>query len=226
MRKRFFIYLVVAALALPAALPAVGRAGQRGGSWATAGVREALRIGAQNAVSRTGRRDGFWGNLAIRILLPKELRPVERGLRAVGQDALVDEFVLSMNRAAERAAPYALDIFVDAVAEMTIDDAVGIVRGGETAATDYFRAKTEERLARAFRPVVEDSMEKVGATRRYKELTGQLPFFGRGSKLDLDGYVVSRALDGLFHVLGEEEAKIRRDPAARVTQILRDVFGP
>ena len=99
-------------------------------------------------------------------------------------------------------------------------------RGGETAATDYFRARTEERLARAFRPVVEESMDKVGATRQYKELTGQLPFFGRGSRLDLDGYVVSRALDGLFHVLGEEEAKIRRDPAARVTQILRDVFGP
>jgi hypothetical protein len=189
------------------------------------GLKEALRVGAGNAVRSTGRVDGFFRNAAIKILMPKQLRPLERGLRAVGQGALVDEFVLGMNRAAEKAAPFARDIFLDAISEMTFDDAVRILRGGDTAATDYFREKTSERLADAFRPAVEDATERVGVTRQYKDLVGRYGAFGlRGEAVDLDGYVVEKALDGIFHVLGEEERKIRRDPAARVTAILREVF--
>jgi hypothetical protein len=190
------------------------------------GLREALRVGAENAVQSTGRVDGFFRNAAIRILMPKQLKPLDQGLRAVGRGDIADEFVLAMNRAAERAAPHARDIFVDAILEMTFDDARRIIGGGDTAATDYFRDKTGARLAKAFRPVVESAMDDVGATRQYKEIVGRYRLFDfGGDAVDIDGYVVEKALDGLFHVLGEEEKKIRRDPAARVTKILRDVFG-
>jgi len=190
------------------------------------GLKEALRVGTDNAVRSAGRMDGYFRNAAIRILMPRQLRPLEQGLRAVGREDIVDEFVLAMNRAAERAAPYAKDIFVDAILEMTFDDARRIFSGGDTAATDYFRAKTSERLVEAFRPVVEDAMNDVGATRQYKEIVGRYRFLSvRGDAMDIDGYVVAKGLDGLFHILGEEEKKIRRDPAARVTRILRDVFG-
>lgn len=229
--RKFVLGVVMLAVATPAlaagSRAAAGAAPQFGASRIADGLKEALRIGTENAVRSTGRTDGFFRNLAIKILMPKELRAVERGLRAVGQDRVVDEFVLGMNRAAERAAPYARDIFVDAIMEMSFDDARRIVSGGDTAATDYFRDKTSERLARAFRPVVEDAMDDVGVTRQYKDLVGRygLLAFGSGDAVDIDGYVVARALDGLFHVLGEEEKKIRRDPAARVTAILREVFG-
>jgi hypothetical protein len=200
--------------------------GAQGRDRLTDGLKEALRVGTDNAVRSTGRVDGFFRNAAIKILMPKQLRPVERGLRAAGQDAIVDEFILGMNRAAEKAAPYARDIFLDAIMEMTFDDARQIFSGGDTAATDYFRRKTEDRLARAFRPIVEDAMNDVGVTRQYKELVGGYgALLGGGEAVDIDGYVVSKALDGIFHVLGEEERKIRRDPAARVTAILREVFG-
>ena len=214
--------LVLACLVSIAAAPVRAQGWDR----LTDGLKEALRVGTDNAVRSTGRVDGFFRNAAIKILRPKQLRTVERGLRAVGQGAIVDEFVLGMNRAAEKAAPFARDIFVDAIMEMTFDDARRIFSGGDTAATDYFRAKTEERLARAFRPIVEDAMDDVGVTRQYKELVGTYgAFLGGGEAVDIDGYVVARALDGIFHVLGEEERKIRRDPAARVTAFLREVFG-
>jgi hypothetical protein len=190
------------------------------------GLKEALRIGTGNAVARTGRKDGFFGNDVIKILMPSGLRAVERGLRAVGRGPDVDEFILSMNRAAERSAPLAKDIFWSAITQMTFDDARAILGGGDTAATEYFRRETSDRLAVAFRPVVEQAMNEVGATRRYKELVGRaqsLPFV-RTQALDIDAYVVTKALDGLFHVLGEEERKIRRDPAARVTSLLKEVF--
>jgi hypothetical protein len=203
---------------------------QRGGLGETrivAGLREALEVGVGNAVNVTGRLDGFFRNAAIKILLPRELQTLGKTLRAVGQGRLVDEFVLSMNRAAERAAPQARRIFVGAIREMSFDDARRILSGGDTAATDYFRRKTEDELADAFHPIVEKAMDEVGATRQYKELTGRLRDlpFGRSQSLDIDDYVVGKALDGLFYIVGEEEKKIRRNPAARVTEILRDVFG-
>jgi hypothetical protein len=151
---------------------------------------------------------------------------LEKGLRLVGYGPQVDEFVLSMNRAAERAAPQAKKIFWDAIGEMTFDDARKILNGSDTAATDYFRAKTTDTLTAAFRPVVDRAMNEFGVTRQYKELVGRyqaIPF-AKSEALDIDGYVVGKALDGLFHVLGEEEQKIRTNPAARVTDLLKEVF--
>ncbi len=191
------------------------------------GLKEALTIGTGNAVSQTGREDGYFGNAAIKILMPEKLRTLEKGLRAAGQGAKVDEFVLSMNRAAERAAPYAKDIFWGAIKEMTFDDARKIFTGGDTAATEYFQRKTTDKLTAAFRPIVAEATEEVGVTRQYKELTGSLsslPFLNTQS-LDIDDYVVRKGLDGLFYVLAEEEKKIRTQPAARVTSLLQEVFG-
>jgi hypothetical protein len=188
------------------------------------GLREALTIGAENAVERTGRVDGFFKNEAIKILMPERLRQVETGLRAVGYGQQADEFILAMNRAAERAAASAKPIFWEAIEGITIEDALGILRGGDTAATQYFRERTESGLATAFEPIVRQATDEFGVTRRFKDLVQALPF-GNTATLDIDGYVVSKTLDGLFLVLGEEERKIRRDPAARITAILRDVFG-
>jgi len=191
------------------------------------GLKEALKIGTENTVNLTGKTDGYFLNQAIKILMPEKLRTVEKGLRAVGYGPQVDEFVLSMNRAAERAAPAAKQIFWDALEQMTFEDARKILSGNETAATDYFKGKTTDKLTAAFRPVVDRSMNEVGVTRQYNELVGKyesIPFVKKET-FDLDHYVVTKALDGLFHVLGEEEKKIRTNPQARVTDLLKEVFG-
>jgi hypothetical protein len=190
-------------------------------------LKEALQIGTENAVKLTGRTDGYFKNQAIKILLPERLKTLESGLRAVGYGSQVDELVLGMNRAAEQAAPQAKQIFWDAIGAMTIDDARKILNGGDTAATDYFRTKTSEPLTGAFRPIVQKSMSQVGATRQYNELLGRarsIPFLNVEA-YDLDNYVVGKALDGLFLVVGDEEKKIRTNPTARVTDLLREVFG-
>jgi len=191
------------------------------------GLKEALKVGSANAVGRTGRADGYFRNEAIKILLPEKLKPVEKALRAVGLSSKVDELVLGMNRAAERAAPAAKDIFLVAIRKMTFDDARTIYSGGDTAATEYFRAKTTAPLTTAFAPAVKQAMGEVGVSRQYDEVASRydrLPLAHRET-FDLDEYVVSKALAGLFLVLGEEEKKIRTDPAARVTSLLREVFG-
>lgn len=192
-----------------------------------AGLKEALQIGTGNAINLTGRVDGFFKNAAIKILLPKQLDTVGKGLRMAGQGQMVDEFVMSMNRAAEKAAPEARKIFVDAVKQMSFDDARKILFGNDTAATDYFKAKTSTKIATAFRPIIERSMNEVGATRQYKELIGRFQSipFAKTQSLDIDAYVVNKSLDGLFYMVGEEEKKIRKNPAARITSILKDVFG-
>ena len=191
------------------------------------GLKEALQIGTGNAVSVTGTSDGFFRNEAIKILMPDRLRSVERGLRTVGYGPKVDDFVVSMNRAAEHAAPFAKDIFWNAIKGMSFNDARGILGGGETAATEYFRDKTSDELVSVFLPIVQDSMKSVGVTRQYQELIGRfeaIPLM-RADAFDLDQYVVGKALDGIFHVLGEEERKIRTNPAAQVTDLLKSVFG-
>jgi hypothetical protein len=191
------------------------------------GLKEALQVGASNAVKITGRPDGYFGNAAIKILMPKSLRPIETGLRAVGYGPKVDAFVLSMNRAAEAAAPAAKKIFIDAVTSMSFDDARKILSGGDTAATDYFKSKTTDQLTVAFRPVVEKTMDQNAVTQQYKQLLGQaqqIPFM-KSQNLDITNYVVSQALNGLFYTLGQEETKIRKDPAAQTTSLLKQVFG-
>ncbi len=145
----------------------------------------------------------------------------------VGYGDQIDEFVLSMNRAAERAAPFAKSIFWDAIGEMTFDDAKKILAGSDTAATDYFKDKTTDRLVETFRPVAEKAMNEVGVTRQYKGLVKRyegIPF-AKNVAFDIDQYVVEKALHGLFYILGQEEKKIRTDPAARVTDLLKEVFG-
>lgn len=191
------------------------------------GLKDALNIGTDNAVTRVGRLDGYFKNAIIKILMPKKLQAIEKGLRLIGYGPKVDEFVLSMNRAAEKAAPEAKKIFIDAIKEMTFDDARKILAGGDTSATNFFKAKTSDELATAFRPVIENAMNEVGATRQYKDLIGRyqsLPF-ARSYTLDIDEYVTGKAIDGLFYMVGEEEKKIRKNPAARVTNILQEVFG-
>jgi hypothetical protein len=190
------------------------------------GLKEALQIGTGNAVDVTGRIDGYFANEAIRIVMPEKLEAVEKGLRMAGFGERVDEFILSMNRAAENAAPAAKEIFWAAIKEMDFSDARQILDGGDTAATDYFREHTGERLGEAFRPIVAQSMDEVGVTKKYKELVGatrSIPFL-KTEDVDLDAYVVARATDGLFFVLAEEESKIRKDPTARVTDLLKKVF--
>jgi Protein of unknown function (DUF4197) len=191
------------------------------------GLKEALQIGTQNAVSLTGRPDGYFGNAAIKILMPSQLQPIEKGLRAVGYGPQIDELVLSMNRAAERAAPAAKPIFLEAITAMSFDDARRILSGSPTAATEYFRGKTSDKLTAAFQPVVAQTMREVGVSRQYKELMGRtqaIPFL-KSEAFDLDRYVVAKSLDGLFYVLGQEEQKIRTNPAARATDLLKQVFG-
>jgi len=190
------------------------------------GLKEALKVGTENAVGLTGKTDGYFLNQAIKILMPEKLRTVEKGLRAVGYGSQVDEFVLSMNRAAEQAAPAAKQIFWDAIGALTFEDVRKIWSGNETAATDYFKGKTTDRLTAAFRPAVDKAMNEVGVTRQYKELVGKyesIPFVKKET-FDIDGYVVTKALDGLFHVVGEEERKIRTNPQAQVTDLLKEVF--
>ena len=191
------------------------------------GLKEALQIGSENAVNLTGRLDGYFRNQAIKILMPEKLQTLEKGLRMVGYGSRVDEFVLSMNRAAERAAPFARQIFWDAIGEMSFEDVRRILTGGDTAATEYFKAKTTDRLVAAFRPVVGQTMDEVGVMRQYKDLVGivqTIPFI-KSEAFDIDHYVVTKALDGLFQVVGEEERKIRTDPTARVSDLLKEVFA-
>lgn len=191
------------------------------------GLKEALRVGTENAVSFTGKLDGYFLTQAIKILMPEKLRTMEQGLRAVGYGPQVDEFILSMNRAAERAAPAARQIFWDAIGEMTIDDARKIFNGGDTAATEYFKGKTGAKLMEAFRPAVDKAMNEVGVTRKYKDLVNRfqaIPFV-KLDALDIDSYVAGKATDGLFYVVAQEEKKIRTNPVARTTDLLREVFG-
>lgn len=191
-----------------------------------AGLKEALSVGSRNSVSLVSKTDGYFKNPQIRIPLPDNVRKIERTLRSAGMGREVDDFHLSMNRAAETAAPRAVDLFIGAVKEMTISDAVSILRGHDTAATDYLKAKTSDKLYQAFRPQVAAAMDSVGVTRSFKKMMNKarsIPFL-KNEAVDLDHYVTSKALDGLFLMLGNEEIKIRKDPAARVTELLRKVF--
>lgn len=191
-----------------------------------AGLREALATGTQRAVGRIGVPDGFWANPSINIPLPENLKKVEKALRALGQGRTVDEFHLSLNRAAEAAVPEAVPIFTNAIRSMTLADARQILDGPPNAATEYFRGRTLSALTTRFKPIVTRTTDQVGATRKYKELAGRVSKYATGFQAqDLDAYVTERALSGLFRTLGDEEQKIRENPAARTSELLRRVFG-
>jgi hypothetical protein len=193
----------------------------------TAGLKEALRVSTGKAVASTGRPDGYLKNAAIKIPLPPKLQTAGKTMRMMGMGAQVDELEVGMNRAAEQAAPKAKQIFLNSLARMTISDARGILTGGDTAATQYFKRSSTDELTAAFAPIVHEAMENVGVMRQYNQVM-QNPVAARltaGQNLNLDNYVVGKALDGLFYVLGQEEAKIRKNPAAQTTALLKEVFG-
>ena len=191
-----------------------------------AGLKEALRVSTGKAVALTGKPDGFLKNEAIKILLPPKLQTVGKGMRMFGMGAQVDELEVGMNRAAEQATPKAKQIFVAAVKKMSFDDARKILTGNDTAATEYFRRTSSADLTAAFSPIVDQSMQRVGVVQQYNNVLASAP---GGSALagqfDLNKYVLGKTLDGLFLMLGEQEKKIRKDPAAQTTSLLKEVFG-
>lgn len=192
-----------------------------------AGLKEALEIGTGNAVERVSRAGGYFRNPKIKIPLPEGIQKVEKLIRVAGYGAQLDAFEMSMNRAAERAAPEAKAIFWDAIKQMTFSDARKILEGRDNEATLYFKGKTHNRLKRTFKPMVHGAMSEVGVTREFQELNEKvrtIPLVGSLS-FDLDEYVTHGALEGLFYMLSREERRIRHDPAARVTELLREVFG-
>jgi len=192
-----------------------------------AGLKQALEIGTGKAVDLVSQQGGYYNNPEIKIPLPASVQNVEKLLRGAGFGSKVDAFELSMNKAAERAAPEAKSIFWDAIKKMKIDDAKKILNGRDDEATLYFKDKTYPRLETIFEPIVKDSMGEVGVTRIYQDLNAKvekIPFADSFS-FDLDKYVTDGALNGLFLMLAEEEKKIRADPAARVTDLLKKVFG-
>jgi hypothetical protein len=192
-----------------------------------AGLKEALAVGSERAVASTSARDGFWGNEEIKIPLPEELNNVFTTLRTVGFGSQVDALELNMNRAAEQASAEAKPVLLDAVKGMSLSDAMGILRGGDTAATDYFRAETSDTLKEKFLPIIKDKMAGVGLYQQYNRLMDAytaLPLT-KDSGFDLDNYVADKGLDGLFSMLAREEAEIRENPAARSTELLQKVFA-
>lgn len=193
-----------------------------------AGLREALRVGAERAVGLASRAGGFLDNPAIRIPLPDRLQTAGRMLRTVGMASQVDAFEETLNRAAERATGEALPIFGDAVSALSFDDVNRIWKGGDTAATEYLDRTTRPRLAAEFQPVVHAAAQEVGVTQAYQGLTGrpEVSALVAGTDLDLDHYVTAKALDGVFALLAAEEKKIRTDPLARTTDLLKKVFDP
>ena len=193
-----------------------------------AALRQALEIGAKNAGSRLNTANGFFGNAMIKVLMPPEAQKVESTLRSFGFGGVVDKAILSMNRAAEDAAGKAAPIFVNAIRSMNIQDGVNILKGGNGAATAYLRNSTTGPLSQAFRPVIQNSLAKVGATAYWGDVMkiyNGLPTTRAKINPDLTAYVTERALNGLFVSIAEEEAKIRTNPSARVTDLLNKVFG-
>jgi hypothetical protein len=190
-----------------------------------AGLKEALNVGTSNAVHFTSRTDGYYRNPQIKIPLPEKVVKAENLLRMAGMGPKVDAFELSMNRAAERAAPEAKALFVQTIQQMSFSDARKILNGRENEATLYFRDRTYTQLAQRFKPLVHTAMSEVGVTSAYQKMTAGLSSLQLGESLDLDQYVTGKALDGLFFMLAQGETKIRQDPAARVTDLLKKVFS-
>jgi hypothetical protein len=193
----------------------------------TAGLKEALEIGTKNAVAAVSAENGYNLNPDIRILLHEELTEVDKRLRSLGLGNYIDDFIVEMNRSAEEAAKAATSVFVDAILAMSISDARAILEGGERAATDYFENRTRSELYGQFYPKVKAAMDKIGINQTFDFIIDRynsIPLVRKVS-FDLNDYIVNEALDGLFHTIAMEERKIRIDPAARVTELLKRVFS-
>ncbi|MDB5196159.1 MAG: hypothetical protein JWP88_529 [Flaviaesturariibacter sp.] len=190
------------------------------------GLKEALSVGTTNGTQKLSAVDGFFKDAAIKILMPAEAQKAEKTLRNMGLGKQVDNAILSMNRAAEEAAKSAAPIFINAIKGITIQDGLGILKGGDKAATNYLQAKTVASLTEAFRPSIEEALRKVDATKYWNTVfTTYNKFSKEQVNTDLTAYVTEKALTGIFYQVAQEESKIRKDPAARVTDILKKVFG-
>jgi hypothetical protein len=216
----------VASLLVPAAVAAAGLEDISNRD-AINGLKEALTRGSHAAVARLGVENGFFSNDRVKIPLPPSLRRLEAVIRSIGMSPHADELVLRMNRAAEAAVPEAKTLLVDAVKKMSVQDAKGILTGGEDAATQYFKRTTSEALAKRFQPIVKKAMQKVKLAEKYDEIAASGAKLGLVKEEDaqLEDYVTRKALDGLFVAIAEEEKKIRKDPAGAASAILRKVFG-
>lgn len=191
-----------------------------------AGLKEALTIGTEKGTSILSKENGFFGNELRKIVLPPDAQKIEKTLRSVGFGKQVDDAILTMNRGAEEACKQAAPIFVDAIKKMSVQDAVGILKGADTAATGYLRSNTTSALTTAFRPIIESSLEKVGATRYWSTMvTTYNKFSMQKVNPDLAAYVTERALQGVFMQIAAEEKNIRKDPVARTTELLKKVFA-
>jgi hypothetical protein len=207
-----------------------GKTNQGGASLTSAdivaGLKEALALGAQKSAGKLSVTDGFFRDAFVKIMLPEEIKAVEARIRMLGMGKIVDDAVLSMNRAAEDASREAAPIFLAAIKKMTVQDALGILQGADTSATGYLRKATGAELTKVFTPVIEKSLRKVNATKYWKDV---FVVYNRFSptpvNADLNAYVTERALKGIFYYVAEEEKKIRENPAARVSDILKKVFG-
>jgi len=192
------------------------------------GLKEALGQGLQRAISEVGKEGGFLNNLNVRIPMPDKIQQVEKAARAIGQGKLADQFIATMNQAAEQSVPAAATVFSEALTTMTIQDAQGILKGPNDAATEFFRRKTDAQLREKFLPTVKEATARTGVTAAYKQLMAKAslasPLLGKES-MDLDGYVTTKAMDGLFKMVAEEEKRIRENPVARTTEVLKSVFG-
>ncbi len=191
------------------------------------GLKEALAKGAQKAVTSLGQANGYLGNEAVKILLPESLQKLEAPLRLAGQGKLVDDLVLSMNRAAEKAVPQAAGILADAVRAMTVQDAHGILSGPVDSATQYFRTSSGAKIGEMMQPIISKAMDSVGVAKAHSRLTANplAASLAQSYGLDLNSYVGAKAQDGLFMLIAQEEKNIRENPAARTTEMLRKVFG-
>lgn len=190
------------------------------------GLKEALSLGAQKSTDKLSATDGFFKDAAVKILLPKQVQDIESKMRMLGMGKLVDNAELSMNRAAEDASKSAAPIFLSAIKQMSVTDALNILRGTDTAATAYLRKTTTTDLTSSFKPVIEESLKKTDANKYWKDVfTAYNRFSSKPVDTDINSYVTQKALDGIFYYVAAEEINIRQNPEGRVTDILKKVFA-
>lgn len=219
--------IALAVCCLMLSVYAQAQSGEPSQNMLISGFKQALSIGTEKAVQTVSQPDGYFGNQAIKILLPDSMQKVADVLGKLGMQKQVDDLIVSMNRAAEKAAPQAASIFGAAIKDMGIDDAQTIYSGGDTAATEFFKGKTSTQIFSAFKPIIASSMQEVGTTAQFNAIMSKynaMPFVPKKT-IDIEEYVTTKATDGLFTMVGEEEKKIRTNPAARTTDLLKSIFG-
>ena len=225
--KRIFGVLLAIVITPLGSLPAAAGIADISNAEATSGLRQALTDGSAAAVKLLGTENGYFGNARVKIPLPPSLQKIEGAMRMMGMKRQADELVLSMNRAAEAAAPEAKQLLVDAVKKMSVQDAKGILTGGDTAATEYFKRTTSAQLTQRFLPIVKKATDRVGLAQQYNNLAGQGASLGLIKKEDasIETYVTRKALDGLYLMIAEQEKSFRQNPVGAASNIVKKVFG-